>query len=113
MPCFCRSRRAAIVLLLLAGLIAGCASVPLGKPDLLGFIRDGKTTREQTYLGLGEPTGSYEAGRILSFRLGKDEGGYFVVGKASGFAGVKTSLIMVFDEQGVLRRHALVQVKAP
>lgn len=103
----------AVVMLLLGTLVTACTTPPLGRADLLGFIHDGRTSREETYLHLGEPSALYEGERIMSFRLGRDEGGYFVVGKATGFAGVTTSLIMVFDEKGVLRRHALVQVKAP
>ncbi len=103
-----------IVLLLLGTLLTACAmSPPQGRADLLGFIQDGQTTREDTYLHLGEPSGLYEDGRIMSFRLGQDDGGYFPVGKASGFTGIKFSLIMVFNETGILARHALVQVKAP
>jgi hypothetical protein len=102
------------VLLLLGILLSACAmSPPLGRADLLGFIQDGQTTREDTYLHLGEPSGLYEDGRIMSFRLGEDNGGYFPIGKASGFSGVRFSLIMVFSEAGILARHALVQVKAP
>jgi hypothetical protein len=91
--------------------LAGCASAPIGRADLLGFIQDGQTTREETYLRLGEPAAFCEAGQIMSFRLGKDEGGYFPVEKATGFVDVRYSLIMVFDERDVLRRHSLVQVK--
>ena len=100
-----------VFLLFLGALLAGCATTPQGRKDLLSFIEDGRTTREETYLKLGEPTGLYEGGRIMSFRLDKDEGGYFLVEKSIGFGGVKTNLIMVFDEQGVLKKHSLVQVK--
>lgn len=99
--------------LFLAVLLGACATTPLGRSDLLGFIRDGQTTREETYLHLGEPTAFYEGGRIMSFRLGEDGGGYFLLAKSPGFSGVRSSLILVFDESGVLKRHALVQVKAP
>lgn len=88
-----------------------CSPPPLGRVNLLNFIEDGKTTREETYLRLGEPSTLFEGGRIVCFRLGRDEGGDYVVGKSAGFAGVETSLVMVFNEQGVLTRHSLVQVK--
>ena len=101
------------VLLFLGALLTGCATIPQGRTDLLSFIEDGKTTREETYLKLGEPTGLYEEGKIMSYRLDKDEGGYFLVEKSIGFRGVKTNLIMVFDEQGMLKKHSLVQVKKP
>ena len=94
-------------------LLSGCATQPLGRADLLNFIEDGKTTREQAFLNLGEPSSAYEGDRILCFRLGQDKGGNYIVGNAIHFTGVNSSLVMVFDEQGVLRRHSLVQVKGP
>ncbi|WP_303723052.1 hypothetical protein [Malonomonas rubra] len=103
-------KRSAIYLLLV--LLAACAQ-PLGRADLLNFIKDGKTTREQAYLNLGEPSAFFEGGRIVCFRLGRDEGGDFIVAKKAGFAGVTTSLIMVFDEGDILSKHSLVQVKGP
>ena len=103
------NRAAAVVLLLL--LFAGCATTPLGRADLLAFIEDGRTSREEAYLQLGEPSAFFEGGRILSFRLGQDDGGYFLVEKAKGFVDVRFSLMMVFDDRGVLQRHSLVRVK--
>lgn len=103
----------AVFLLFPAAFLTSCATPPRGRTDLLDFIQDGQTTREETYLHLGEPTGLYEAGKIMSFRLDQDEGGYFLVERSTGFSGVKTNLIMVFDERGVLKKHALVQVKKP
>ena len=101
---------AASSLALLAG---GCASTPTGRPDLLSFIEDGRTTREQTYLQLGEPSAIYEDGRILAFRLGQDDGGYFLVDKRPGFYGVSYSLILAFNESGLLKQHSVVAIKAP
>ncbi len=102
-----------IALLLLSVVLSACATPTLGRQDLLDFIKDGKTTRQETVLNLGEPTGVYEGERIMSFRLGNDSSGYFLVGKTAGFAGVNTSLIMVFDENGVLKQHKLVPIKEP
>ncbi len=94
-------------------LLGACASTPVGQPELLTFIEDGQTTREQVFLALGEPSATYEDGRILTFRLARDEGGYFLVEKASGFRSVKYSLVLAFDDAGLLQRHSLVTVKAP
>lgn len=94
-------------------LLGACANTPVGQPDLLAFIEDGRTTREQAFLALGEPSATYEDGRILTFRLGQDEAGYFLVDRAPGFIGVKYSLVMSFDDAGLLRRHSLVAIKAP
>lgn len=104
----------AVLTIVLGLLVAACETAPrIGRVDLLDFIQDGRTTREQTYLQLGEPAGSYENGRVLAYRLGKDAGGSFIVAKALGFKGATTNLMLVFDERGVLSRHSLVQIKAP
>jgi len=103
-------KRTAGVLLFLV-LAAGCATQPLGRAGLLDFIRDGQTTREEAYLRLGEPSAFFEGGQIMSFRLGQDDGGYFPIEKTQGFMGVRYSLILAFDDQGILRRHSLIEVK--
>ncbi|MCU0975883.1 MAG: hypothetical protein MUC71_06155 [Steroidobacteraceae bacterium] len=103
--------RAAPALALL--LLGACASTPAGQPDLLAFIEDGRTTREQALLALGEPSATYEEGRILAFRLGSDKGGYFLLEKQPGFLSVTYSLMLAFDEAGLLRRHSLVALRAP
>lgn len=110
---FIAHRRSKVMALFLLFVLETACSPTLGRVDLLDFIKDGKTTREDVYLSLGEPSGFYEGGRIVSFRLGRDDGGDYVVGKGTGFTGVVTNLVMVFNEQGVLTRHSLVQVKEP
>lgn len=113
MGCFTLHHLRKVSLLII--LVAACTPT-LGRKDLLSFIEEGKTTREQVFLTLGEPAASYEGGRILCFRLGHDDGGDYIVLAGSDtirFTGVKTSLVLIFDEKGVLRRHSLVQVKGP
>jgi len=104
------------ILLLVAGsclLVVGCATTDLGRADLLDFLEDGRTTREQVFLTLGEPSATYQGDTILTFRLAQDDGGYFLVAKRPGFVGVTYSLVLAFDDDGLLKRHALVTVKAP
>ena len=108
-----KSRRPRSAWALVLVLLGACASTPFGQPDLLTFIEDGQTTREQVFLTLGEPSATYEDGRILTFRLARDDGGYFLVEKAPGFRSVKYSLVLAFDDAGLLRRHSLVAIKAP
>lgn len=93
--------------------LASCATAPVGRDDLVSFLRDGETYRDEIFLKLGDPSAVYEAGRILTYRLGEDEGGYFLLQKRQGFQNVNYSLVLVFDEAGRLIRHALVQVQAP
>lgn len=104
------------ILALTAGaclLAAGCATTPIGQSGLLDFLEPGRTTREQVFLTLGEPSATYQAEEILTYRLGRDDGGYFLVDKRPGFPGVMYSLVLAFDEAGLLRRHSLVTIKAP
>jgi len=56
--------------LLLAALGAGCAEFPPPAGDpLLQFLRDGRTTRREVTARLGEPVGTLEHGRILTYRV--------------------------------------------
>ena len=72
--------------LFLAVLLGACATAPLSRSDLLGFIRDGQTTREETYLHLGRPTAFYEGGRIMSFVLARTVVA-ISTGEVPGFSG--------------------------
>lgn len=95
----------------LLALLSACASTPIGKRDLLDFLQDGKTTKEEVFLHLAEPSAMFEGGRIFTYRLNEDEGGYTIKGsKEKGWSG-KYSLVLSFDANGVLRRHALVRVQ--
>lgn len=93
--------------------LAACASAPVGDKSLLDFLNDGVTRREDVYLKLGEPTAQFDASRIVAYRLAHDEGGYSLVGRRADWRGVRYNLVLVFDTGGVLRRHALVEVRSP
>ena len=111
----------------LMGFMAGCATAPApvsqGKPDLLDFLEDGKTTKEEVLLELGQPSGRFEGENILTYRLGGEEKsqGYFLIRREypnrsalkgwSGWRVAKYSLVLVFDPQNILREHSLVQIK--
>ncbi|MDH5536038.1 MAG: hypothetical protein OEZ08_10780 [Betaproteobacteria bacterium] len=100
------------LLVALVAALAGCASTPpIGKKDLLTFLHDGKTTREDVMLHLAEPSAIFEGGRIITYRLDEDEGGYTIAGARTQGWCCKYSLVLSFDEKGVLRRHSLVRVK--
>ncbi len=107
-----RKAHALTITVLLAALNA-CATMPIGKHDLLDFLQDGKTIREEVFLHLAEPSGIFEGGRILTYRLGEDDGGYTIKGAKGAPAqwSAKYSLVLSFDETGVLRKHALVRVQ--
>jgi hypothetical protein len=107
------------VTLRLASLIAGaivlaaCVSAPVGRNDLLDFLRDGETRREEVRMRLGEPSAQYEGERILAFRLSKDSGGYVLIKPGNTWSGVGYNLMLAFDGEGVLQRHSLVEVRPP
>jgi hypothetical protein len=103
----------AVITLLLASCLAGCAATPIGRADLLDFVADGRTTREQAFLELGEPSGIFENGAILTYRLDADEAGYFPSERGQGFAGIRHNLVLVFGPDGILERHSLVAIKVP
>lgn len=100
-----------LALLTIICILPGCAS-NLGHKDLLDFLNDGTTRTEEVYKKLGQPTGRYEDSRILTYRLGKDEGGYFLVGTRNWIE-AQYSLVLVFDADGILRRRSLIQVTSP
>ena len=109
-----------LALILFAFVFAGCAttdkSVPGARADLLEFLQDGNTTRTDAVLRLGQPTAVLENENIITFRIGEDVNkGLYVVGPGttSGWLWetARYSLVLVFDEEGVLRKHSLVSVK--
>jgi hypothetical protein len=121
-----KARSVAQVLWVAASMaIVSCASVPIsGKKDLLGFMEVGQTTRQDVYLHFGDPSAQYEEGsRIVTYRIGEDEGGLFVRagqwdqgsdGAArANWTGVRYSLVLAFDETGMLRRQSLVKIRDP
>jgi hypothetical protein len=94
-------------------LLAACALAPVGHKDLLDFLNDGITHREEVQLKLGEPSAQYECSRIQAYRLRKDEGGYVLVGRRDTWYGIQYNVMLVFDADGILRRHSVVEVRSP
>ena len=67
-------------------------------------------------MNLGQPSARFEAERILTYQLAvppKSEA-YYVVERRTYPSGwpnlAKYSLVLVFDEQGVLQKHSKVEV---
>jgi hypothetical protein len=110
------ARRLRVVAMLLPILLAaagGCASQTVGNQKLLEFLAPGRTTRADAILQLGEPSRSYEDARILTYRVDKEDDAYTIVESMRAWNGVHYSLVLVFDDQGVLQKHALVPVRTP
>ncbi len=74
----------------------------------LSVLVDGRTTREEVVLRYGVPARTFEADRLLVYRLGwSEEAGLRPLAwHAPDLAGF--DLVLVFDPMGVLTRHALV-----
>lgn len=83
----------------------------IGDPHLLSFLQDGSTTRQDVYEHLTEPSATFEAGRIFIYMLDKDEGGYILVHRNAADWTGKYSLVLAFDEGGVLQRHSMLRVR--
>lgn len=95
-------------------LLVACTSPPQqGQSDLLDFLQDGNTRREEVQMRLGEPNAMYEGNRIVAYRLRRDQAGYVLVKGGSDWQEVRYNLMLAFDAQGVLRRHTLVEVNPP
>ena len=113
---------AKILLVLVAAFaLAGCATTPPPRkvsPDLLNFLSDGKTTRTEAIISLGQPSGRFESENILTYRLGVEprNSGYYVVERETTTNGwptwtaAKFSLVLVFDDAGILQKYSLVKV---
>lgn len=92
---------------------AGCSTpAPQGQADLLDFIKDGSTTKQEVRQRLGEPGATYVQDRVLTYRLSRDGGGYYALANKSDWTGVCSNLVLDFDADGLLRRHSLVQISA-
>ena len=107
---------------LLLPLLVGCATTsPLAEKTaeksaektFLESLEDGKTSKQMVILKLGQPSGTFEGERILTYRIGKDEHGYSVLDRQAGspWTGTKFSLVLIFDEHNVLQKHSLVSVR--
>jgi hypothetical protein len=97
---------------------AACASRPERQvPEmarLLPYIEDGRTSKEQILLKLGEPSGHFEGERILTYRMIEGAAGEAVAAPPQGLGGWEGacfSLVLVFDERQILKTHNLLRVR--
>jgi|GEM_PF-3342477 len=128
-PCAsgCRSIWEALILgsmLCFMMLAMGCATPKVQPSDphlllktvLLSFLQEGVTTREEAVLKLGFPAMQMEGERILMYQLRADNDGkwHMTAPQWDAQTGLRTwregtsSLVLVFGEDGVLRKHSLV-----
>jgi hypothetical protein len=101
--------------------MAGCATpsdrgMPGSRVDLLDFLKDGSTTREEAIVCLGQPSAVLERENLLVFCIGEDVNkAYFVIDQfytgGRVWETARYSLVLVFDADDVLQKHNLVAVK--
>lgn len=102
-----------LVVLAVLFTLCSCASLPPvhANKELLSFLAPG-TAKETVLLQLGEPSGSFEQGRVLTYRIGADEEhGYFLLDRQVHWKNTKYSLVLVFDEKALLKQHTLVPIR--
>ena len=84
-------------------------------PDLLKFLKIGQTTREDVLLNLAEPSATFEQAKVLTYSVIEDhKSGYRInYAQLPGYKWlfVDYSLVLVFDDTGVLQRQNLVPVR--
>jgi hypothetical protein len=99
-------------------LLAGCASTEpagqsLGPVISLDFLADGCTTIEQCVQRLGsagQTIPGTAGGKMLTYWLAEDAGSLHLSGALPWFKLARYSLVLSFDVDGVLVRHAIVKV---
>lgn len=109
---------AAATCLLVAGLLAACASAPpVGRPGLLDFLMVGTTSVNEVERQFGSASASFPGandGRLMTYRIGKGSDGLFVdYDRLKGWENAAYSLVLSFDARGILTRLALVPVRNP
>ena len=90
--------------------MSGCVHHPPGHKDLVAFLQDGITTKAEARERIDQVPKEWSGGRIWTFRIGEDSDGLYPFRSAEGWSGVRYSLVLEFDANGVLHRHALVDV---
>ncbi|MCF7863575.1 MAG: hypothetical protein K9L89_02155 [Kiritimatiellales bacterium] len=105
--------------LLVPLLLAGCSTTPRppidGRAVDLGSIILGVTSRSEVIEQLGSPSASFEQGGVLTYQLAyhpKFTKPYVVPRRPMwGWARVRYSLVLTFDDRGLLDECSFVEVK--
>ena len=95
---------------MLAGLALCSCAHPEGHKDLLAFLQDGTTTKNQVETRIG-PASTWGGGRVWTYRLGEATDGFYLSEKKSDWSDARYSLVLEFDPNGVLCHHALINVE--
>lgn len=106
----------------------GCQSAPPPpaasqlQDGALSFVRDGRLSLDEAVLRLGVPTDHFEVDRILTYRIAyhQREGVVLLASRPvfeGDFADLnwekgQYSLVLVFDERGILKAHSILPLKS-
>ncbi len=77
--------------------------------EWLQSVEDGKTTRDEILLKLGEPSAQFEGGRILTYRMEVSEDERFGKKLVKVKGDSEFTLILPFDGKNTLKKHNLLQ----
>lgn len=106
-------RTAGILCLLTMLAVSACAAEhPKGQADLLAFLHDGATTKEEVKSKLGYAS-IWLNGSLWTYRLGQGTDGLYLSPHWKYWTDTRYSLVLEFGPDGILRRHGLVNVERP
>src|SRR5262249_34446672 len=113
---FAEPNRKLASVIVLGFLLAACASAPpRGRQGLLSFLEEGTTSKPEILEKLGQPSAKFGE-KILTYRLDSDKAGYFLTSSPSPASDESwppcwgQSLVLVFDDEGKLLRHSVVEL---
>ena len=89
----------------------GNSTVP-ARQDLLDFVIDGRTPCSELHDRLGSPSGSYENGRLITYRIAEDRQRRYSVFAGRDWSGAKYSLVVTCGSEGIVTHHSLVDEKS-
>jgi hypothetical protein len=82
--------------------------------DLLPFLENGKTRRDEIQKILGNPSFESERDRVIAYRVAPDGLGSLesVVWEGTfGWKRTQYNLVLAFNAEQILEKHALIQMK--
>jgi hypothetical protein len=93
--------------------VSGCASQPASPPrrDLLDFLNDPRAKCDELGDHLGSPSGTYEGGRLITYRIAEDGQQRYLVVKQANWSQATHTLAVTCGADGTVARHTLVAVK--
>jgi hypothetical protein len=98
------------LIIIVAVCFCGCVTTQKFDSDTVskyeGFIKDGKTTRQDIQDRLGPCNSLYEDGKILIYHVFFEDDGRMNLKKGRGTC---HALVLVFDKDNMLERHGLVK----